>query len=115
MLGQSGILLFCIQMVAWVRMTDRLADYIPVETAFKLVVEGQEICGMCDFVQAQTSLKEQSSLFFSSLKLDLLVPETSARNLAYTAASEESKWKRMESRDSGCPRTNPDPPPPKVA
>ena len=115
MLGQSGLLLLCIQLTAWTQMTNQLTHYMPANEAFELILEGQEICCMCDFVQTQTELKEQSVQFVSSLKLTLLTPQAVAHNLAFNNAPQESKWQRTESRLIGCQRAKLDPPPPKAA
>ncbi|WP_162030805.1 MULTISPECIES: hypothetical protein [unclassified Lentimonas] len=115
MLGQCGLFLLCIQLTAWTQMTNQLSRYMPANEAFELILEGQEICGMCDFVQKQTSLKKQSVQFASSLKLTLLTPTGITHNLALHNAPQESKWQRTESKLIGCQRAKLDPPPPKAA
>ena len=115
MLGQSGLLLLCMQLTAWTQMTNQLTHYMPANEAFELILEGQEICGMCEFVQTQTEFKEQSVQFVSSLKLTLLSPQSGTHDLTLHNAPKESKWQRTESTLIGCQRAKLDPPPPKAA
>ena len=96
-------------------MTEQLAHYMPANEAFELILEGQEICGMCNFVQKQTTLKEQSAEFVTSLKLTLLTPKSVTHNLAFNNAPQESNWQHTESKLIGCQRAKLDPPPPKAA
>lgn len=113
MLGQSGVLLLCVQVTAWTQMTNELTPYMSTSEAVDLILEGQAICGMCEFVQKQTEFKEQSAQIVSSLKLTLLPPHADTHDLASNDAPKESKWHRTESQLIGCQRAKLDPPPPK--
>jgi len=96
-------------------MTNELTRHMSTGEAVELILEGQEICGMCEFVQKQTEFKEQSAQIVSSLKLTLLPPHADTHDLASNDAPKESKWQRTESKLIGCQRAKLDPPPPKAA
>ncbi len=74
LLGLTGLPLALVQVWAWGSMYGRYVETMPVATALRFTLSGQELCGYCEFVdEAREAEASAASLAWAETRLLLPV------------------------------------------